>query len=549
MFNWAFRLATLAAGDQPLSKIDDNFELAAYAPFTDLNATASYAYVTGDAGKRIVRTNAAAMGDTLDTPTGTSGNFPDGWSVVVIANGNSVTLTPSGATINGAASYVISQGGSAEVCTDGTNYYVNDGRSASSSIPSVTRSAKTGAYTIVAGDKGTIIEATANSWTLQFTAAATLTNGFWCYIKNSGAGEITLDPAGGETVDGLGTFILYPNEARLLICTGTTFFTTLLEPGFQIYTANGTWTKPPGISVVGGIPRGAGGGGGGGRGAGAGGVRSGGGSGGGGASNYALIPASILGTTETVTIGAGGTAGSGGATANGTDGAQGGNTTFGTSTTFLIGFGGGGGGGGTNAGAAGGGGGGTGTKGSNAATTTLGGGGSVGSGTSPVADSQTSMIGTFTGGDGSATGAGTTNTGIFKWWGGTGGSGSHSTGGAGSDGKGSMFGGAAGGAGGGLTAGNAESVGGAGGAALASASGGGGTAGAVNGGAGGTGASGSAAKGGAGGGGGGSQDSGTGGVGGIGGIGGGGGGGGGGGTTTGGAGGVGGAGSLFLWWI
>src|SRR3972149_1095141 len=109
----------------------------------------------------------------------------------------------------------------------------------------------------------------------------------------------------------------------------------------QTYTSGTpTWTKPFGAVWVCVDAIGGGGGGGGGRGGAAGSVRVGGSGGGGGSRNRECWPASYLGATEAVVVGAAGTAGPGGSSADGTAGNAGGDSSFGS---FLFAFGGGGG--------------------------------------------------------------------------------------------------------------------------------------------------------------------------------------------------------------
>lgn len=92
----------------------------------------------------------------------------------------------------------------------------------------LTISNKTGAYTVVAGDLGTIINCTSGSFTVSLTAAATLGAGFNCWVWNTATTQtdaITIDPDASETIDGLTTLILQRGEGLQIVCNGTNWDT------------------------------------------------------------------------------------------------------------------------------------------------------------------------------------------------------------------------------------------------------------------------------------------------------------------------------------
>jgi len=82
---------------------------------------------------------------------------------------------------------------------------------------------KSGAYTAVLNDNASILR-TSNTWTLALTAAATLGNGWETIVYNDGAGVITVDPSGAETINGAATLAIEAAKYANVWCDGTNFF-------------------------------------------------------------------------------------------------------------------------------------------------------------------------------------------------------------------------------------------------------------------------------------------------------------------------------------
>lgn len=83
---------------------------------------------------------------------------------------------------------------------------------------------KTGAYTVVAADRGKVLNCT-GTWTLSITAAATLGDGFCFAIRNSGSGTITIDPNLSEQINGLSTLVIGGGEFVIVYCDAAGFST------------------------------------------------------------------------------------------------------------------------------------------------------------------------------------------------------------------------------------------------------------------------------------------------------------------------------------
>lgn len=83
---------------------------------------------------------------------------------------------------------------------------------------------KTGAYTVVAGDRGKVLNCS-GTWTLSLTAAATLGDGFCFAIRNSGSGAITVDPNLSEQINGLISLVIGGSDFIIVYCDGAGFST------------------------------------------------------------------------------------------------------------------------------------------------------------------------------------------------------------------------------------------------------------------------------------------------------------------------------------
>lgn len=116
---------------------------------------------------------------------------------------------------------------------------------------SMARAAKTGTYTLAVADKGAIIDCS-GTWTLGFTAAATLGAGWWCYVRNVGTGTITADPNASELIDGVTSGVIRPAMTLLIQCDGTAFHCVRVGPhvAMEVLTSGTSWTCPLGVRVM-----------------------------------------------------------------------------------------------------------------------------------------------------------------------------------------------------------------------------------------------------------------------------------------------------------
>lgn len=88
-------------------------------------------------------------------------------------------------------------------------------------MATLVRSTKTANYAVDLTDNGKLIDCTSGTFTVTLPAAATAGNGFNVRILNSGAGTITVDGDGSETINGAANKTLAQYQVVHLFCNGT----------------------------------------------------------------------------------------------------------------------------------------------------------------------------------------------------------------------------------------------------------------------------------------------------------------------------------------
>ena len=409
--------------------------------------------------------SAALQATTYFAPatTGTAilaGNGSGGFSPVTVGTGLSyVGGTLSALDAGGTVTSVTAQGSAdisvtgGPITTSGTLYFaLSDTTVAAGTYGSATQ---VGQFNVDA--KGRLTSA--SSVTIAISASAI--SGV-LPVANGGTGLASVTANNVILGNGTTSFLTVApgTSGNVLQSDGTSWISAAAAAGgggvsVTVYTSSTTWTKPTGAKVVEVICIGGGGGGASGRKAATGTTRLGGSGGGGGACAKNTFYADLLGASETLTVGAGGTGGASVSvnSTNGNAGVDGGNSSFGN---WLIARGGGGGVGGTNSSPQAG-----------------------GSGGSVARDTVQSFAGSTTfqsGGGGRST---TGSAGLSNEWGGA--SGAPVTDQPGNDAGSSVYGGSGGGTGGTFTAAGAARGASAGGKGGFYAVGGGGAAGTLGG--------------------------------------------------------------------
>tara|TARA_R100001530_G_scaffold13727_7_gene12595 strand:- start:7556 stop:8569 length:1014 start_codon:yes stop_codon:yes gene_type:complete len=103
-------------------------------------------------------------------------------------------------------------------------------------------------HTLVAGNEGAVLSFTGTR-TLTLLPAATATGGFIFAVYRAGAGDITIDGDGAETIDGAATLVLTEqNTAAILVSDGSNWITISKPP--TVVPASDTWTRVSTVAIT-----------------------------------------------------------------------------------------------------------------------------------------------------------------------------------------------------------------------------------------------------------------------------------------------------------
>jgi hypothetical protein len=80
-------------------------------------------------------------------------------------------------------------------------------------------------YTIGNTDRARVFLWTGGAGTFTLPSASTVGNDWFCYVRNSGTGAVTVVGPGGETINGDVNLVFNPGDSSSIICDGSDYFT------------------------------------------------------------------------------------------------------------------------------------------------------------------------------------------------------------------------------------------------------------------------------------------------------------------------------------
>ena len=80
-------------------------------------------------------------------------------------------------------------------------------------------------YSAGASDRARMFVWSGSTGTFTLPDASTVGNNWFCYLRNSGTGAVTVDPAGSPSIDGYSTMSFQPGESAIIATDGLNYYT------------------------------------------------------------------------------------------------------------------------------------------------------------------------------------------------------------------------------------------------------------------------------------------------------------------------------------
>lgn len=123
---------------------------------------------------------------------------------------------------------------------------------------SIPQNPQTANYTLQGSDAGKLVQCN-GAFNLTFPASSGVLANWFAFIQNTGSGNIPLIRTGGDTLDGLTAYIMYPGEMRVFISNGSGYISFILNPFVKTWTTSDAgFIWPPGYQGVSGLGWGSG---------------------------------------------------------------------------------------------------------------------------------------------------------------------------------------------------------------------------------------------------------------------------------------------------
>ena len=199
---------------------------------TDTNTTAAIMDVTPTGGSFTIRMPEANQGSVGETvlffnPSAFSFTIADngGNTITTVTQGQSWQVYLTGNTTANGTWRALAYGVGSSSVNAGALAGAGIKAIGSTLNQSIAVAALNSNYTIGNADRAQMFLWTGGAGTLTLPAASTVGNDWFCQIRNSGTGAITITPPGGETIDGGLSLMMDPGNSAFFVCDGSDFFT------------------------------------------------------------------------------------------------------------------------------------------------------------------------------------------------------------------------------------------------------------------------------------------------------------------------------------